>query len=129
MPRLPRQPGFWLAAFLVWFAVLWGLSSFSLNSVYAPPVNNFDKIEHFGYFFGGTGLLCAWLYRRNPAIPNWKVILPLAVLVISLVGILDEYHQSFTPGRSGNDPYDWLADFLGAVTGALTFRKFHAHWK
>lgn len=129
MLRLPRHPRFWLIAFLVWFAVLWGLSSLSLNSVYSPPVNHFDKVEHFGYFFGGSGLLCAWLYRRNPAQPDWKRIFSIAVIVLSLVGAIDEIHQGFTPGRNGNDFYDWLADFLGAGAGAFIFRKFHAHLK
>lgn len=129
MPRLPRHPQFWFIAFLLWFAVLWGLSSFSLNSTYSPPVNHFDKVEHFGYFFGGSCLLCAWLYRRNPQHRDWKAILTTAIVVISLVGVLDEYHQSFTPGRSGNDPYDWLADFFGAITGAFIFRKIHPRLK
>lgn len=48
-----------------------------------------------------------------------------AVIVIGIVGILDEYHQSFTPGRSGNDPYDWLADVVGGMVGALVFKRVH----
>ncbi|RYD17121.1 MAG: hypothetical protein EOP88_28250, partial [Verrucomicrobiaceae bacterium] len=122
-------PRFWFIAFLIWFAVLWGLSSISLNSGHSPPIDHFDKVQHFGYFFGGSGLLCAWLFRRNPERPDWKRIFTVSIVVLSLVGALDEYHQSFTPGRSGNDLYDWLADFLGAIAGAFTFRKFHAHLK
>lgn len=129
MPRLPRHPGFWLVTFLIWFGILWLLSSFSLGSTYAPPVNHFDKIQHFGYFLGGSGLFCAWLFRRKPEHPNWKAILCTAIIVVSLVGMLDEWHQSFTPGRSGNDPYDWLADFFGAITGAFIFRKIHPRLK
>lgn len=125
MPRLPRNPKFWLAGFLIWFAILWGLSSFKLPGDFIPPVNHFDKIEHFGYFFGGGGLLCAWLYRRNPEQPDWRKLIVTAVVLIALIGALDEYHQSFTPGRSGNDPFDWLADVLGATAGAFTFKRMH----
>lgn len=124
MARLPRNPRFWLAAFVVWFITLWTFSSFS-GPGGVPPVEGIDKVQHFGYFFGGTGLLCAWLYRRNPGSPNWKVIFPIAIGVMSLIGWLDEYHQTFTPGRSGNDPYDWLADFLGAIAGTLVFKALH----
>lgn len=129
MPRLPGQPRFWRIAFLVWFAVLWVLSSFSFNTTESVPINHFDKVQHFGYFLGGAGLLSAWLYRRNPGQPDWKRIFLTSVIVLSLVGALDEFHQSFTPGRSGNDPYDWLADLVGSVTGFLIFRTIHSRLK
>ena len=70
MARLIRNPSFWLTCFLLWFVVLWVLSSFSLGNQLAVPVANFDKLEHFGYFFGGSGLLCAYLFRRNPDRPR-----------------------------------------------------------
>lgn len=129
MPRLPRSSRFWLGAFLVWFAVLWGLSSFSGAGDYLPPIDHFDKVEHFGFFFGGSGLLCAWLYRRKPENPDWRKLFITAVVVIALVGWLDEYHQSFTPGRFGNDPGDWLADFLGGIAGARVFKSLHHRLK
>jgi VanZ family protein len=129
MPQILRHPLFWLGCFLLWFGALWLLSASSLHGVYQPPVSNFDKVEHFGFFFGGTGLLCAWLFRLNPEKPNWKVITCIAVVIIGLVGWLDEYHQTFTPGRSGNDPSDWIADFSGAIAGALVFKKFHHRLK
>ena len=129
MARLIRNPSFWLTCFLLWFAVLWVLSSFSLGNKLAVPVANIDKLEHFGYFFGGSGLLCAYLFRRNPDRPNWRVILGSTIVAIALIGCLDEYHQSFTPGRSGNDPYDFLADVLGATAGAFTFKRLHHRLK
>ena len=129
MAWIPRHPRFWLAAFLLWFVVLWVLSSMDFSTPYKPPVSNFDKVEHFGYFLGGSGLLSAWLYRRNPDKPNWKKIILTAIGVIALVGLLDEFHQTFTPNRSGNDPFDWLADVLGATVGAFIFRLLHGWLK
>ena len=129
MPRLFRNPRFWLACFLLWFGVLWLLSSFSLAGEIAPPIPNFDKLEHFGYYFGGSGLLSAYLFRRDPDRPNWPSLLSIAIVAIALTGCLDEYHQSFTPGRSGNDPYDLLADVLGATAGAFTFKRIHHRLK
>lgn len=125
MPRLPRNSNFWLAAFLLWFGVLWGLSSFRIPSEGVPLFPHFDKVVHFGYFFGGSGLLCAWLFRRSPERTDWVKLIATAIIVITLIGALDEFHQSFTPGRSGNDPFDWLADLLGAAAGAFTFQRIH----
>ncbi len=129
MTRLPRNPKFWLGAFLLWFAVLWTFSSFPAQEGFAPPIDHFDKVTHFGYFFGGGGLLSAWLFRLRPDPPDWKAILLTTILAIALIGGLDEYHQTFTPGRSGNDPYDWLADVLGAAAGAFAFKRFHHRLK
>lgn len=125
MPRLPRRPEFWLSAFLVWFVTLWALSSSDVPAKELPSIPYFDKIAHFGFFLGGSGLLCAWLYRRAPESPHWPRLIATAVAIIALVGCLDEFHQSFTPGRSGNDPADWTADLVGALVGALIFKAAH----
>ena len=125
MARFPRNPKFWLAAFLLWFAILCMLSSLPGQVELVPPIDHFDKIVHFCYFFGGGGLLSAWLFRLRPDLPNWKAILSVTILTVALLGGLDEFHQTFTPGRSGNDPYDWLADILGAAAGAFTFKRIH----
>jgi VanZ family protein len=129
MRLLSRRPGFWLVAFLVWFAGLWALSSFSAPVKELPPIPHIDKVAHFGFFLGGSGLLCAWLFCRNPETTNWPRLIVTAVAVIALVGCLDEYHQSHTPGRTGNDIADWTADVLGALTGALIFKAVHRYLK
>lgn len=124
---LPRQPAFWLGAFLCWLAALWLLSAFPRTGDYMPPIPHFDKIVHFGYFFGGSGLFSAWQFRRDPGNPNWSRIILTAIALLGLIGCLDEFHQSFTPGRSGNDPSDVLADTVGAACGAFVFKLVH-HW-
>ena len=125
MLLLLRRPEFWLTAFIIWFAGLWALSSFSVPVGELPRIPHIDKLAHFGFFLGGSGLLCAWLFRRDPENTNWPRLITIAVTVIALVGWLDEFHQSHTPGRSGNDPADWAADVLGALTGALVFKAVH----
>lgn len=125
MRRLVRNSWLWLAAFAIWFGTLWWLSS-RVNHV--PPALSFqfsDKVLHFGYFFGGGLLFSAFLFRLNPQTPNWDRILLLTYLIVGLTGSLDEWHQSFVPGRSGNDAADFTADLLGAFCGALVFRKSH----
>jgi VanZ family protein len=129
LPRLPRRPRFWFASFALWFAVLWLCSSFSVGGGAPPAIHHIDKLQHFGYFFGGGGLLTAALFRLNPERPAWKKIIPSVVLILAAVGWLDEWHQTFTPGRSGNDVFDWLADLLGASFAAFTFKMLHPRLK
>ena len=55
------------------------------------------------------------LSRPTASVPSSVL---LAVVLISAFGVLDESVQQFTPGRSGGDLYDWIADTLGALAGA-----------
>ncbi|MDR0991105.1 MAG: VanZ family protein [Propionibacteriaceae bacterium] len=41
-----------------------------------------------------------------------------AVVLASLYGVTDEFHQSFVPGRSP-DPKDWMVDTIGAICGVV----------
>ncbi len=129
MPRVSRRPLFWLTTVLVWFGVLWVLSSGVHPEVAMPPIYGFDKVAHFGYFFGGAGLFAAFLFRMDPVSPRWRRIVALTVVMMGLVGWIDEYHQGFVPGRTGNDPFDWLADVIGGFCGALVFKAFHGRLK
>lgn len=51
--------------------------------------------------------------------PYLKFIVPVAI--VSIYGIVDEIHQSFTPGRESS-VLDWVADTIGAVIGVFVFR-------
>lgn len=49
----------------------------------------------------------------------------IALLLCSLYGVSDEFHQSFVPGRMP-DPMDWMVDTIGASVGisaSLLWRK------
>ena len=78
-----------------------------------------DKIAHFSLF----GLLATLVLRldtvwRRPGCRGW-----VAIAAVSLFGGTDEWHQSFTPGRSVEFA-DWIADTSGA-TLAVTL---YLHW-
>lgn len=111
-------PKLWISAWIVWFFTLWFLSSGTPAPKEMPKIPHLDKIAHFGFFFGGAGLFSAWLRHRFLSIPAKRVLL-LTTISGALVGAIDEYHQSFTPGRTGNDVYDWLADVSGSIAGAV----------
>lgn len=72
-----------------------------------------DKIVH-GALYGGLGFLFlrALLRGRYLNIPMLSVI--LAIVLTSLYGVTDEYHQSFVPGRTP-EIHDWIADTVGAA--------------
>jgi VanZ family protein len=77
--------------------------------IFAP-----DKLWHALAF----GVL-AWLVRRGlglaPLSPRSAVL--AAWGLAAAWGVMDEFHQSFIPNRV-SDPWDALADALGAAAGA-----------
>ena len=83
-----------------------------------------DKFNHFVAFALGGWLAASALRFTSPrsAIAN---SLLLAITLIAAFGALDETLQTFTPGRTGGDLYDWIADFLGAIAGALLTLSTH----
>lgn len=120
--RLPRHPAPWFTAFLVWFTILWWLSSGVPDVPEGLKFRASDKVLHFGYFFGGAGLLSAAIFRLRPGLHASTRML-IVIIVVTMVGAIDEIHQSYIPGRSGNDAGDLIADFVGAIVGALLFQR------
>jgi VanZ family protein len=109
LPLFLRSPRIWGIAAAVWFCVLWLASS---QASYLPPAlfTFQDKVEHACYFAAGS--FCFHAMRRLQGAHSlfWATL-----LFAMLVGAVDEFHQSFVPGRSGNDPGDWLADAFGGL--------------
>jgi VanZ family protein len=116
----------WYAGFLAWAVALYVLSSMpKVLPEGGPEIPNLDKIVHFGYFMGGAFILATGILLRKGVgtHPLLRIFLP--ALLFAAIGMLDEFHQTFTPGRSGNDAFDWLADILGSFTGILIANRFH----
>jgi len=115
--KLPTHERFWLAAWLIWFITLWFLSSGNPSIQNGPEIPHLDKIMHWGYFAIGGFTFANFLHLKglSPA----KKILMITLIIGASVGALDEFHQSFNPARSGNDPYDWCADIIGTLSGAF----------
>ena len=107
----------WLAVG-IWVAGITCLSSIGGKELdpYMLPVPNWDKVCHLLAFAAGSGTLA--LALRRTAGLSWKGILVAATVAISLFGAVDEWHQLYTPGRSGADVGDWTADTVGAALGA-----------
>ncbi|MEM7144027.1 MAG: VanZ family protein [Verrucomicrobiota bacterium] len=117
------RPAPWFTLFAVWIATLYWLGSRPPDPEPLFEIPHFDKVAHFIYFAAGATFLSLAL-RLHPNINLAPLTFLLTVtLTLALLGALDELHQTQTPGRQGADPYDWLADILGALAGTLIVLK------
>ena len=105
---------------LLWAGSVWFLSSLSPSdfSFQGPSLPGLDKVVHWIIFFGGALFFTAAL-RRTVAY-SWKGVILVSVGALALFGAADEIHQLYTPGRTGGDLYDWLADCFGSVAGVVS---------
>ncbi len=71
-----------------------------------------DKLAHF-VEYAVFAFLTFRSFSNLSARISVNLVLILSVLFLSLFAFLDEYHQSFVPGRQ-QDYNDFLADCLGA---------------
>jgi VanZ family protein len=115
----------WLA-FTAWAGAIYYCSSLTGPQIAHLGIHLWDKLEHFSAFTAG-GLLLA-LALRWSVTWSWKCVARFAILALVIYGALDEFHQLFTPNRSGADPFDWLADSLGALTGVALFFVIYARF-
>jgi VanZ family protein len=103
----------WIAV-VVWALVIFGLSSMP-GSAIPGSVADYSPVAHFTEY-AVLAVLVVWATGRR----RIGIGLALAVLLAcSLYGASDEFHQSFTPGRTP-DVVDWATDTLGAGTALAT---------
>jgi VanZ family protein len=104
----------WLPA-LLYLGLITTLSSQTGKELPQVWWMRFDKVLHV-LEYGGLGFLVSFALgatmRRRLL---WATLFGIAF------GVIDEFHQSFVPGRQGNDPGDMAADLVGAFAGALSF--------
>lgn len=92
-----------------------------------------DKVMHFVVFGLLAFSLCLWVRRRRWRTQPWRYGI-IIVCVVAAFGALDEFHQSFVPGRQVSF-YDWLADLLGGVVVTSSYvllklwEKIPLHWE
>ena len=117
-----------------WIAVAaWALGVIGLSSLSGPDVarmnifNVWDKAAHFSAFAVGA-ILLALALRWNTA-GSWPRIVCISIAAISIFGGTDEWHQLYTPKRSGADVGDWIADTLGAIAGAAATSFIYARYQ
>lgn len=102
-------------------AFLWMVAIFissSIPSVDLPSVDlpSFDKVIHFGIFFGLAVFVSRALLHQNvyPSLAAKHLI--FTVIITGAYGALDEFHQYFVPGRNPS-----ILDLAADVGGALLY--------
>jgi VanZ family protein len=104
-----------------WPVLLMGMTFFASgqSQIAAPQIGGIDKFGHF--------VVYAWLGVLLVRIPVIAGLRPFgvwsAVIIASLYGLTDEFHQSFTPGRSV-EIADWVTDTLGALTSVTLYTRW-----
>jgi VanZ family protein len=109
------RPNWW------WAVALYMALIFYLSSI--PPIEPFpgasglDKPEHYIAYgiLAFVAALAVWGSSKSWSLLKVAIA---AVAIASAYGITDEFHQSFVPSRHC-DLIDWVADTLGAISGAL----------
>lgn len=112
LTRLPRAP---LARALP--ALAWMLAIFVMSAQHGVPTPlgfSTELIAVAGHLvsYGLLALLILWALPDQPIGTRRRYL--LAVLLASLYGLSDEFHQSFVPGRSAT-LFDVGIDALGAA--------------
>jgi hypothetical protein len=104
---------------LGWAGLIFYLST--LPGADMPPMfYGEDKLIH-AIFFGILGFFA--LGAMKATADGYRAYQPvLALILVTIYGVLDEFHQHFVPGRS-SDIYDVMADAAGGMFGVwLSYR-------
>ena len=105
-------------ALLAWASAILWLSSLSPDDMPDVAFVLWDKINHAVAFAVGGWLAASSLGLARPT-AGVAGRLVVAVVVIAAFGAMDEGVQTLTPGRTGADITDWMADVVGATVGAV----------
>ncbi len=109
----------WVVMLVLWCAVTWKLSSERDPASYVGvDLELPDKLVH-GIEYAVGGFLAAAALRRDRRFWTWTT----AVVFCVAWGALDEFHQSFVPGRDAT-VMDLAADAVGAAVGAFAFTRW-----
>lgn len=81
-----------------------------------PGIPASDKVMHVVGYAGLALLFALSLARRRPTVG--KILVVAVVLVV--YGALDEWTQSFVPGRQ-SEFLDWCADTVGTGSGLVLY--------
>lgn len=100
------------AVIVYFFCVISVISHIPGHQIAKLQWNVWDKAAHFAIYFPLGILLGLGLKKMS----KWVV---LGIFSVFLFGLLDEYHQSFIPGRFSSLG-DVVADFAGGVAGLAT---------
>lgn len=104
-------------------AIAIALTIFVLSSKSSLPlpqtIKHIDKVMHFIAFFSLGISFCLWFSFATWKTKTLRTAL-FVVILVSLYGALDEFHQFFVPYRVPSIS-DWIADTLGASLAVIVY--------
>lgn len=110
---------FWLPV-IAYCVIIFTVSSMPQPLLVEVKIPFFDKFLHAVEYGILSYLLIRALTGTHAGLSRPAVLI-LAVLIATLYGASDEFHQIFVPGRNP-DIFDLLSDFAGAVITGLIKR-------
>jgi VanZ family protein len=121
MPPVPRYAR--LMVLVSWMALIAYWSGQGSLPIDQPEVANLLRgFQHrFAHMvaFGLLGLMARWALDGLPRAAMWSVVLA------SVFGATDEWHQSFTPGRRAAVD-DWVMDTVFAASAVFVWARLRA---
>jgi len=109
---------------MAWAGLIFATSNSPRGAELPMLVPHFDKLVHAVVYGILSGCIALALVIHTGWSPNriaWT-----ALILASLYGVTDEFHQYFVPGRS-TELLDWVADTTGASWVLLAART-QASW-
>lgn len=114
--------------FLFWLAILYSVGItilFFIPTSGMPSVGfkGIDKVVHVFFFFFLVLLWQIALFKKDGDVIPRKIIFWILGIIL-VYGILVEVLQEQLTNTRTADPFDVLADFIGAVLGVFVFNRF-----
>ena len=105
---------------LVYVIVIFGLSSIRFPYVHEFKNFSIDKLLHLVEYFG-LGLVLSRSFLKATSLKK-NVIFWVVIAFGFIIGMSDEFYQSFVPGRQSS-VYDLLADIIGVLSGSWIYLR------
>lgn len=103
---------------VIWAGLIFLASSIPSAKMPHIGILTYDKLIHGTVFFV-FGLLLHRAFEPRPDQRHFPWLrLAIVLFIVMVYGAMDEFHQSFVPGRSV-DFFDFLADTIGGVTAVF----------
>lgn len=114
----------WLPV-IAWMGAIYVVSSMPGDKLPKIDIPNIDKIAHFLEYFILSMLLMRAFTNSTKSF-NLTALIILSIIITSLYGFSDEWHQKFVAGRM-SDLYDFLTDSIGSIAGAFLYMYMHIY--
>lgn len=113
-----KKPRFYLPV-MIYAVLIVSVSSMSQTRIASMHIEMKDYLLHFleYNFFGVTWL---WFFLGDQGLHALKTAYHRTIFAGSTVAMLDEFYQSFIPGRHSS-LHDVAADAMGIILSILTF--------